>query len=286
MADACRGPSQPARALGRDARWRVGSNTLGNHDEPRVRSHHASGADDLATARLSAALVLTLPGTPFLYYGEEIGMTDLLLDDAALFRDSWGLWLHRAALDELGLSAGEALDLAARHGRDKSRTPMQWTNAENGGFSPEGAVPWLPVHANHAAGINVAEQREDPDSLLRFYRRLIRVRRSHPALSRGDCTLLNTDAPDYLAYLRSADGDSCVVVLNMAGRERSIRLGLPAGVLHTVSSSRERPATQDARAGLRLGAYEVYIADVVRGDRGSRSSPSAVPALGWSGRTV
>ena len=248
-----------------DGAW--AANTLGNHDEPRVRSRHASGADGLATARLSAALVLTLPGTPFLYYGEEIGMTDLLLDDAARFRDSWGLWLHRAALDELGLSAGEALDLAARHGRDKSRTPMQWTNAENGGFSPEGAVPWLPVHANHAAGINVAEQREDPDSLLRFYRRLIRVRRSHPALSRGDCTLLNTDAPDYLAYLRSAEGESCVVVLNMAGREQSIQLGLPAGVLRTLSSSRERPATQDARAG----ASTWRLRGLHRGRRSRRS---------------
>ena len=117
--------------------------TLGNHDEPRVRTRIARGADELATARLAAALVLTLPGTPFLYYGEEIGMADLLLADASQFRDNWGLWLHRAS-GELGLSAVEAIDVAARHGRDKSRTPMQWSNAPNAGFSPEGSTTWLP----------------------------------------------------------------------------------------------------------------------------------------------
>ena len=119
------------------------------------------GADELATARLAAALVLTLPGTPFLYYGEEIGMADLLLDDAGQFRDNWGLWLHRAAASELGLSAVEAIDVAARHGRDKGRTPMQWSNAPNAGFSPEGSATWLPVHPNYAEGVNVADQLDD-----------------------------------------------------------------------------------------------------------------------------
>src|SRR4051794_19497056 len=120
--------------------------TLGNHDEPRVGGRFARGADDLRIARLAAALVLTLPGTPFLYYGEEIGMTDLLLEDPGDFRDNWGLWLLRAAADELGLSPSEALEVAARHGRDKARTPMQWSSAPNAGFSPPGIVTWLPVN--------------------------------------------------------------------------------------------------------------------------------------------
>jgi alpha-glucosidase len=237
--------------------------TLGNHDEPRVRGRHGTGTDDLATARLSAALALTLPGTPFLYYGEEIGMTDLLLHDAALFRDNWGLWLHRAAADELGLSASEALEVAARHGRDKARTPMHWSSSPNAGFSPPGIPTWLPVHANHAAGINVAEQREDPGSLLRFYRRLLEARRRHDALVRGDCILLDTDASDSLAFLRSVDGRSCLVVLNMSPRDQAVELDLPDGELHLLVSSRERPPVQDARAALRLEPYEAYVAELV-----------------------
>jgi alpha-glucosidase len=236
------------------------ANTLGNHDEPRARSRQGGDTPGIEAARLSAALVLTLPGTPFLYYGEEIGMTDLLLEDAAQFRDTWGRWLHRAAVDELGLSAADALDLAARHGRDKSRTPMQWSSAPNGGFSPEGTVTWLPVHPGHASGTNVADQRRDPGSLLRFYRRLIRLRREQPALTRGDCTLLNADAADSLAYARTADGTTCIVVLNMTARDQSIRLGLPAGRLRTLLSSRVRASTEDAQAELALGACEVYVA--------------------------
>ncbi len=238
------------------------ANTLGNHDEPRVRGRDAGDPDDLATARLWAALVLTLPGTPFLYYGEEIGMTDLLVGDAGQLRDSWGRWLHRAALDELGLPAADALDLAARHGRDKSRTPMQWSGAANGGFSPGDRTTWLPVHAGHALGVNVAAQREDPGSLLHFYRRLIRARRRHPALTRGDCTLLSTDDPDALVYLRSADGARCLVVLGMSDRERSIALDLPATRLRVLLSTRDRPPTDELPGDLRLGAREVYVASL------------------------
>jgi alpha-glucosidase len=234
--------------------------TLGNHDEPRVRTRLACGADDLAAARLAAALVLTLPGTPILYYGEEIGMTDLMLDDASQFRDNWGLWLHRAAVGELGLSAVEAIDVAARHGRDKSRTPMQWSNAPNAGFSPEGTPTWLPVHPSYADGVNVADQLEDAGSLLRFYRRLVEVRRGHASLSRGDCTLLNMDDPDVLAYVRAADGASCVVVLNMVGSERSVRLDLPGRTLRLLCASRSRSPTEETGVELRLAPYDVYIA--------------------------
>jgi alpha-glucosidase len=236
--------------------------TLGNHDEPRVRCRLGDGADDLAIARLAAALVLTLPGTPFLYYGDEIGMRDVYLDDARRFRDAWGLWLYRAAVEELGLSAAEALDLAARHGRDKSRTPMQWTGAPNAGFSPEGVPTWLPVDPRAADGINVAEQLDDAGSLLRFYRELVGLRRSHAALRRGDCTLLNEDDPDVLAYRRAADGASCVVVLNLADRERTIRFEPPLGTLRVLCSSRTGPPLGDTVAELRLAAHEVVIVAV------------------------
>jgi alpha-glucosidase len=236
--------------------------TLGNHDEPRVRGRDASGADDLAIARLWAALLLTLPGTPFLYYGEEIGMTDLLFDDAAQLRDAWGRWLHRAAVDELGLPAARALDLAARQGRDKSRTPMQWSSAPNAGFSPEGTTTWLPVNPDHASGVNVAAQLGDPGSLLRFYRRLIRARRDHPALTRGDCSLLAVDSPDTLAYLRSADGASCVVALNLSGRDQSVLLDLPAGERRLLVSSHVRPPIEPAGAAIRLRAYEAYLGSI------------------------
>ena len=191
------------------------------------------------------------------------------------FRDNWGLWLHRAAVGELGLSAAEAIDVAARHGRDKCRTPMQWSNAPNAGFSPEGATTWLPVHPNHADGVNVAEQLDDAGSLLSFYRRLIRVRRSQAALSRGDCTLLDTDDPDVLAYVRTADGESCVVVLNMAGGEPSVGLDLPRRTLRGLCCE-PRPLA-DRGPGRRSPPRP--LRGLRRGDRVNGSIPCAIGTL-------
>jgi alpha-glucosidase len=239
------------------------ANTLGNHDESRVRTRFAAGDDDAARARLSAALVLTLPGTPFLYYGEEIGMTDLLLDEVALFRDHWGQRQYRESLDALALSETAAVAHGALHGRDKCRTPMQWANAANAGFSPAAATTWLPVHPNHAEGVNVADQRRDPSSLLSWYRRLIQLRRQTPALRTGACTLLNEDSDDCLAFLRrSDDAQTCLVVLNMSDRRQIVQLDASLGAARRLLSSTEGDQAVDSSGGLDIGPFEIYVAEL------------------------
>ncbi|MGB9880128.1 MAG: alpha-amylase family glycosyl hydrolase, partial [Anaerolineae bacterium] len=152
-------------------------NTLGNHDTDRLYSHFGDGQHDAEIARLCAALMLTLRGTPVLYYGEEIGMTDLLLTDVRQFRDMLGVMAYQVETEIFGVSPEEAVFHAARFGRDKCRTPMQWANAPNAGFSPPGVQTWLPVNPNYAQGVNVADELTNPGSLLHFYRRLLRVRR-------------------------------------------------------------------------------------------------------------
>ena len=179
-------------------------NTLGNHDTSRVYSRFGDGQNDDALARLHLALVLTLRGTPFLYNGEEIGMTDLSLEDVSQFRDNLSVWLYRTAIDEFGIPPHQAVSLAAQFGRDNCRTPLQWDDAPNGGFSPAGVQTWLPVNPNYAQGVNVAAQLDDPGSLLTFYRRLLRARQQTPALIAGDYTPLHEEAEDYLAFLRSS----------------------------------------------------------------------------------
>jgi alpha-glucosidase len=146
---------------------------------------------------------------------------------------------------------------------------MHWSSSPNAGFSPAGIVTWLPVNANHAAGINVDEQSQDASSLLGFYRRLIEVRRGHAALTRGDCTLLDTGAADALAFVRSVDGRSCLVVLNLGSRDQALELDLPAGELRLLVSSRVRPPAQDARSTLRVGPYEALVAELAPA-RGAR----------------
>lgn len=240
-------------------------NTLNNHDASRVYSRFGDGVNDEALARLSLALMLTLRGTPFLYNGEEIGMTDLLLTDLSQFRDLWGLWRYQAEVEELGSSPEQALASAARFSRDRCRTPLQWSAAPNAGFSPAGVQTWLPVNPNFARGVNVEDQLADPDSMLSFYRRMLRLRRETPALVAGDYTPLDEEAEDYLAFLRTVAGDAsqtCLVVLNMSGRPQRLKFDLEAGAARLVFSSHPRPEARDDLAGLSLAPFEIYVAEL------------------------
>ena len=212
-------------------------NTLGNHDSPRVYNRYGDGQHDAELARLHLALLLTLRGTPFLYNGEEIGMTDLMLADIRHFKDVFGIWFYQAQVEEMGMDPAEALKYAARLTRDKCRTPMQWDNAPNGGFCPADVEPWLPVNPNYARGVNVADQDKDPDSLLNYYRQLLRLRRQTPALVEGEYVPLRDKDEAYLAFLRWTQEQTCLVVLNMSDRRLRLRLGLPARRLRTLFSS-------------------------------------------------
>ena len=141
-------------------------NTLGNHNSTRTYTQFgcyppdAISPDNDAQARLTLLLLLSLRGTPVLYNGEEIGMTDHYLNDLAQFKDLTGVWFYEVATSELGMSAAEALQKAARYTRDRCRTPFQWANQPNAGFSPEGVQTWLPVNPNYRQGVNLSEQLE------------------------------------------------------------------------------------------------------------------------------
>ncbi|HVN54643.1 MAG TPA: alpha-glucosidase [Anaerolineaceae bacterium] len=241
-------------------------NTLGNHDSPRVYSHFGDGIHDQTIARTSLALMLTLKGTPFLYNGEEIGMTDLLLNSIDQFRDQLGIWAYETEIRDLRSSPEAALVYAARQTRDRCRTPLQWANAPNGGFCPKDVKPWLPVNPNYAEGVNVEEEMDDPVSLLHFYRELLQVRRANPALVCGDYLPLSANLPGVLVFLRQIlpDGQACLVVINLVGRGHQIKLDLPVNCLNTIFSSRIREKEADPIRPLLIAPYEVYIAGLAR----------------------
>jgi alpha-glucosidase len=175
---------------------------LGNHDRPRIASR--VGPDQ---ARVAAMLLLTLRGTPTIYYGDEIGMQQVPI-------------LPEEIRDPLERNVpGQGL------GRDGARTPLQWNGSKFAGFST--ARPWLPVAANYEQQ-NVAEQRRDPRSIYQLYRRLIALRRVQPALRHGSyrATVANGDL---LVYMREFAGDRIVVALNLGTEPTTV--ALPAGSL-------------------------------------------------------
>jgi alpha-glucosidase len=221
--------------------------TLSNHDQPRAawryrgRGPHAAEVTD-GRSRVAAAMLLTLRGTPFVYYGEELGMSCERLPRAAL-------------RDPLGISTWPLGFL----GRDPERTPMQWDASPNAGFSSGPAEgpgsPWLPVNSDYASR-NAAAQEKDPGSLLSWYKSLIALRRGSEALRYGSIRFLDL-APEVLAYERESGGERLVVVLNFASRDRRVELPFSARVL--LGSARKRGEAL-AQGELALGPTEALIA--------------------------
>ena len=195
---------------------------LSNHDNPRAVSHF--GDDDpvwvARSAKVLNTLILTQRGTPFLYQGEELGMTNYPFQTLDDFDDlevagRWRDVRHR-------VSEAEYLANARAMGRDNSRTPMQWTDGPNGGFTT--GQPWLSVNPN-AATINAADQAGRPDSVLAHTRALIAFRRGSADLREGDYRDIDPDHPQVFAYRR---GQRILVLLNF-GRE-TVRYALPEGL--------------------------------------------------------
>jgi alpha-glucosidase len=200
---------------------------LGNHDEIRIATRF--GEDQ---TRVAAMLLLTLRGTPTLYYGDEIGLEQADIPPEAQ-QDPWGRNVP-------GM------------GRDGCRTPMQWSSGAGAGFTPPAQDPWLPLSADSGTR-NVEVQQADPDSLLSLYRHLLAIRRSEPALQVGDYRSLDAD-PGVLAYLRSDGASRFLVALNFSA--------VPAGGIDLPDRGRVAVSTELDRdepvlvSELRLRPYE------------------------------
>lgn len=227
-------------------------NTLGNHDRPRMRTAYSDGVHEEELARLNAALMLTLRGTPFLYNGEEIGMTDYIITEPERLKDTMAVWYYQQMVGELGVDPAEAAQRAGEMTRDKNRTPLQWADAPNGGFCPAGVEPWLPVNPNYAEGVNVAEQLDDPGSFLNYYRKLIAVRQASPALVAGEYQPLDENAVEYFAFTRTTPEQTVLVVLNYSDQE--IVLEVDTGqVLFATNGSNA------AGGKVMVGAFGVFV---------------------------
>ena len=241
-------------------------NTLGNHDTSRIHTNFGNRQHDAELARLHAALVLTLKGTPFLYNGEEIGMTDLLITDPEKLRDTMATWYYDRLVSELKVDPAEAAVRAGEMSRDKNRTPMQWSNHPNAGFAPANVETWLPVNPNYRNGINVRDQQHNPASLLNYYKHLLQVRKSSPALIEGEYIPLDKDAKEYFAFLRKSEDQTVLVILNFSGKKLKLdlsrRRGLKGHDLQILFSSAERLKTSKSPKGLTVNPFEVLIAEV------------------------
>ncbi len=179
---------------------------MSNHDVPRAVSRFKKSSEEEtdARAKIAAVLLLTVKGTPFVYYGEEIGMRN-------------GKILKNEIVDPVGLRYWPFF-----RGRDPERTPMQWNNKPHSGFTA--GKPWLPVNRDFLIR-NVNEQEKDPSSMLNFYRQLISLRQARKALYAGDWSGIDLHNKRIIAYERACEEERMLVILNFSSRHESISIG-------------------------------------------------------------
>ena len=219
---------------------------LNNHDLSRTFTRLGGGRYAEARAKVAAAMLLTLRGTPIIYAGEEIGMVMSKVP-------------RRVMKDPLGTKYWPL-----SQGRDGARTPMQWTAEKNAGFTS--GEPWLPVDPSHAHK-NVEDQNRDPDSLLNWYRRLIRLRREQPALQIGSYCAIEDAPRGVYAYVREAGDEKVAVFLNFTSRPITFRGqigGIAGGAAKTLLSTHSDEGGEAAARfpRPRLRPHEVLVLEI------------------------
>ena len=191
---------------------------LNNHDQPRMVSRFGDDSTEAlrsASAKMLGVLMHMMQGTPYVYQGEELGMTNVAFPDISDYRDIDTLNAWNEMTGELGVSPEHMMACIHRRSRDNARTPMQWSAAPNAGFTT--GTPWIGVNPNYET-VNAEAQENDPDSVLCFYRRLIALRRELPIITEGDYTLLLADHPQVFAYQRSWQGQRLYVICSFSAQ--------------------------------------------------------------------
>jgi len=230
---------------------------LGTHDTPRIVSRF--GNDDryhYESATMLATLLLTFPATPFVYQGDELGMTNYPWSSREEMRDADATNRVRLALEEgRAEDFADVQDVVRYRSRDNARTPMQWSDREQAGFTD--GEPWIPVNPAHEE-INAADQRGREDSILAYYRDLIDLRHDEETLVYGVYDLLAEDHPRVWAYERTLEEDTILVALNWAGRTSRVALGDADTVRSVLACNYDDPGTDLGSLALRPYEARVY----------------------------
>ena len=227
---------------------------LSNHDKPRQVSLYGNDREyRKESAKMLASIMHMLPGTPFVFQGEELAMADIRYDSIDDYDDIDTKNVYREMILS-GKSEAEALDIAAAVSRDNARTPMQWTAERNAGFS-EG-TPWLGVNPDYK-DVNAEKELDDPDSVLSFYRELIHLRRDSECIRRGDLSFQLEDDPYLFVFSRTLGDESYIVIANFSDARRHCHADVPS--CDVIMSNYGRAS---ASSDMDLEPYEAVIVKV------------------------
>ncbi len=237
-----------------------------NHDQPRV----VSRLGEITTywkqsAKMLATCIHLMRGTPYIYQGEEIGMTNADFTDIASYRDVESLNYYKI-LCEQGMSKEEALNIIGQRSRDNSRTPMQWNATDNAGFTT--ASPWIAVNSNYT-DINVSDQIADPESILVYYKQLIELRKEKAVIAEGKIEFICTDIDQILAYKRYLAEEELLVINNFSDKSTIVTLPTEVKDYVRVLGNYKDFVTVEGRE-LALRPYETIVLEKQGGEENDR----------------
>lgn len=225
-----------------------------NHDQPRSVS---TWGDDTAFRKTSAKAFATfyffMQGTPFIYQGQEIGMTNVRFDSIEAYNDTGLINLYEHETKN-GMSHEEMMSYIWKNGRDNARTPMQWSNASQAGFTT--GTPWFGVNPNYP-NINVEEAVKDPDSILNYYKKMIKLRKHTPALIYGSYELIAEAHPHVFAYLRLYKNARYAVIVNLFNEQTEISLADDLEIEELLLSN--KAVEDETNPAMQMAPYEARV---------------------------
>lgn len=228
---------------------------LGNHDQPRMVSRWGDDRPEFRelSSKLLTTFLMTMRATPYYYFGDEIGMTNIRFDSIGDYRDIETINWYNLVTREGG-DVEEFLASAMISARDNGRTPFQWDDSANAGFTS--GTPWLKVNPNYPT-VNAAAQEADPRSVLNYFREVVKLRKAEPALVYGTYTLLDPLNPHVYAYTRESLGRRLLVLLNFSAADAEARTGLVLDGARPLIGNYPDPTT-----GERLRPYEAVVTEL------------------------
>ena len=225
-----------------------------NHDQPRVVSRFGDDKNYWKkSAKMLGTVVHMLRGTPYIYQGEEIGMTNAYFDTISQYKDVESINYHKILMDS-GLSDEEAMKIVMERSRDNGRTPMQWSDEINGGFSK--GTPWIESIKNYKE-INVKNQIDDEDSIFNYYRKLIALRKEHRVIALGKTISLAENDKNVYMFKRVLENEELLVVTNFYNVECSIELDFEIEGYECILSNNGEKVTLEKN--LKLQPYDALV---------------------------
>jgi oligo-1,6-glucosidase len=232
---------------------------LTNHDQPRAVSRFGNDREYWnESAKLLATFTLMLQGTPYIYQGEEIGMTNVAFETIEDYRDVETLNIYREFLEEKGADSRSLMKVVHAKSRDNARTPIQWDDSSNAGFTS--GTPWIKVNPNYK-DINVQKALADPNSIFHYYKKLIELRKRNPVIVYGSYDLILAEDDKVYAFTRTLDNDRLLVILNFTGQ--TIPFAAPGNISYSkaellIANHNIDPAEDIRRFNLRPYEARVY----------------------------